>query len=67
MDGSKCILQLRGLNRSGHHVRGNEFDAHNEYDGIIQKSVLTIDKKGLAAVQILFVLNIIGMLLLMKL
>lgn len=28
------------LNRSGHHVRGNEFD------GIIQKSVLTIDKKG---------------------
>lgn len=38
------------LNRSGHHVSGNEFDAHNEYDGIIQKSVLTIDKKGLAAV-----------------
>lgn len=38
------------LNRSGHHVRGNELDAHNEYDGIIQKSVLTIDKKGLAAV-----------------
>lgn len=38
------------LNRSGHHVSGNEFDTHNEYDGIIQKSVLTIDKKGLAAV-----------------
>lgn len=38
------------LNRSGHHVKENEFDAHNEYDGIIQKSVLTIDKKGLAAV-----------------
>lgn len=38
------------LNRSGHHVGGNEFDDHNEYDGIVQKSVLTIDKKGLAAV-----------------
>lgn len=38
------------LNRSGHHVSGNEFDSQNEYDGIIQKSVLTIDKKGLAAV-----------------
>lgn len=38
------------LNRSGHHVSGNEFDAHHEYDGIVQKSVLTIDKKGLAAV-----------------
>lgn len=24
------------LNRSGHHVSENEFDAHNEYDGIIQ-------------------------------
>ena len=34
------------LNRSGHYLSGNEFDAHNEYDGIIQKSVLTIDKKG---------------------
>ena len=22
------------LNRSGHHVSENEFDAHNEYDGI---------------------------------
>lgn len=32
------------LNRSSHHVKENEFD------GIIQKSVLTIDKKGLAAV-----------------
>lgn len=28
------------LNRSSHHVKENEFD------GIIQKSVLTIDKKG---------------------
>lgn len=32
------------LNRSGHHLSGNEFDS------IIQKSVLIIDKKGLAAV-----------------
>ena len=24
------------LNRSGHHVSGNEFDSHNGYDGIIK-------------------------------
>lgn len=39
-------------NRSGHHVSGAEFDNNgkNEYSGIRQKSVLTIEKKGLAAV-----------------
>lgn len=34
------------LNRSSHHRSVNQFGANNEYDGIIQKSVLTIDKKG---------------------
>lgn len=39
-------------NRSGHHVSGNEFDDTYEkgYLGIKQKSVPTIEKKGLAAV-----------------
>ncbi|MBD5133156.1 MAG: glycosyltransferase family 4 protein [Clostridiales bacterium] len=38
-------------NRGGHHVSGKEFDTGNakEYMGIRLKSVLTIDKKGLAA------------------
>lgn len=38
------------LNRGGHHVSGAKFDSNNAYDGIVQKSVPTIDKKGLAAV-----------------
>ena len=33
-------------NRSGHHVSGAEFDKKNEYKGICQKSVPTIEKKG---------------------
>ena len=39
-------------NRSGHHVSGLEFDntERTEYKGICQKSVPTIEKKGLAAV-----------------
>ena len=39
-------------NRSGHHVSGSEFDNYNkkEYAKIRQKSVLTIERKGLAAV-----------------
>ena len=38
-------------NRSGHHVSGKNFDTENlkEYKGITLKSVITIDKKGLAA------------------
>ena len=38
-------------NRKGHHVSGKEFDTQNmdEYQGVRLKSVLTIDKKGLAA------------------
>lgn len=39
------------FNRSGHHVSGKEFDGENlkEYKGIHLKSVLTINRKGLAA------------------
>lgn len=37
-------------NRSGHHVSGAEYDRKTEYDGIRQKYVPTIEKKGLAAV-----------------
>lgn len=43
-------------NRSGHHVSGKEFDdtQEQEYLGIRQKSVPTIEKKGLAAVSASF-------------
>ena len=37
-------------NRSGHHVSGAEYDKKIEYEGSCQKSVPTIEKKGLAAV-----------------
>lgn len=37
-------------NRAGHHVSGTEYDKTIEYDGIRQKVVPTIEKKGLAAV-----------------
>jgi len=37
-------------NRAGHHVSGAEYDKMMEYDGIRQKVVPTIEKKGLAAV-----------------
>lgn len=37
-------------NRSGHHVSGAEFDKKTEYEGIRQKYVPTIERKGLAAV-----------------
>ena len=37
-------------NRSGHHVSGAEYDKKTEYEGICQKYVPTIEKKGLAAV-----------------
>lgn len=38
-------------NRGGHHVSGKEFDNQNldEYKGIKLKTVLTVNKKGLAA------------------
>ena len=37
-------------NRAGHHVSGAEYDKTIEYDGIRQKVVPTIEKKGLAAI-----------------
>ena len=37
-------------NRAGHQVSGAEYDKTIEYDGIRQKVVPTIEKKGLAAV-----------------
>ena len=42
--------QVTCYNRSGHHVSGAEYDNKIEYDGIRQKSVPTIERKGLAAV-----------------
>lgn len=42
--------QVTCYNRSGHHVSGSEYDEKNEYEGIDQKFVPTIEKKGLAAV-----------------
>ena len=42
--------QVTCYNRSGHHVSGAEYDKKTEYDGIRQKFVPTIEKKGLAAV-----------------
>lgn len=42
--------QVTCYNRSGHHVSGAEYDRKIEYEGICQKSVLTIERKGLAAV-----------------
>ena len=43
-------------NRGGHHVSGKEYDARNlkEYKGVRLKNVLTIDKKGLAAMSASF-------------
>ena len=42
--------QITCYNRSGHHVSGAEYDNKIEYDGIRQKFVPTIERKGLAAV-----------------
>lgn len=38
--------QVTCYNRSGHHVSGAEYDRKIEYEGICQKSVPTIEKKG---------------------
>lgn len=44
--------QVTCHNRSGHHVSGAEYDdaGKTEYEGIRQKSVPTIERRGLAAV-----------------
>ena len=43
--------QVTCYNRSGKHIAGNQFTNYNlkEYKGVKLKKVLTIDKKGLAA------------------
>ena len=43
--------QVTCYNRKGHHVSGKEFDdsSLSDYKGVHLKSVCTIDKKGLAA------------------
>lgn len=38
--------QITCYNRSGHHVSGAEYDDKIEYDGIRQKIVPTIERKG---------------------
>ena len=44
--------QVTCYNRAGHHVSGAEYDdaGKTEYEGIRQKSVPTIERRGLAAV-----------------
>lgn len=42
------------FNRSGHHVSEIEFEVHNKQKGIYQKTVPTINKRGLAAVSASF-------------
>ena len=45
--------QVTCYNRSGHHVSGAEYDNKIEYDGIRQKFVPTIERKGLAAKKVI--------------
>lgn len=47
---AKAGHKVTCYNRSGHHVSGSEYDRKTEYTGIRQRSVPTIEKKGLAAV-----------------
>lgn len=49
---SKLGHNLTVYNRSGHHVSDRDYDTEkrSDYDGVRIKTVLTIDKKGLAAV-----------------
>ena len=42
--------QITCYNRCGHHVSGAEYDEKTKYEGVCQKFVPTIEKKGLAAV-----------------
>ena len=52
--------QVTCYNRSGHHVSGAEYDKKTEYDGICQKFVPTIERKGLAAVSSSFFAALYG-------
>lgn len=49
------------FNRAGHHVSGSAFDdkSYNEYKGIHLKKVISIDKKGLAAISSAFFSSIL--------
>ena len=51
---AKAGHKVTCYNRSGHHVSGAEYDRKTEYTGIRQRSVPTIEKKGLAAVSFSF-------------
>lgn len=55
--------QVTCYNRSGHHVSGAEYDNKIKYDGIRQKFVPTIERKGLAAVSSSFFLRLCTVLL----
>lgn len=43
---AKNGCEVTCYNRAGHHVSGAEYDKTIEYDGIRQKVVPTIEKKG---------------------
>ena len=47
---AKLGIEVTCYNRSGHHVSGSEYENDVTYDGVFQKKVPTIDRKGLAAV-----------------
>ena len=47
---AKDGYEITCYNRAGHHVSGAEYDGIIEYKEIRQKTVPTIEKKGLAAV-----------------
>ena len=40
------VYSVTCYNRAGHHISGAEFDKENEYQGICQKKVPTIEGKG---------------------
>ena len=48
---AKAGHKVTCFNRAGHHVSGKEFEAENvkEYKGVRIRTVLTLDKQGLAA------------------
>lgn len=51
--------QVTCYNRAGHHVSGTEYDGKTEYEGICQKSVPTIEKKGWPQYLLLLLLHFI--------
>lgn len=51
--------QVTCYNRAGHHVSGAEYDDKTEYEGIRQKSVPTIEKRGWPQYLLLLLLHFI--------